>query len=146
MICLTKRERQRENDRQRGQEYLERSGNKPEDVLRATATAGEARSLETDDEISEDHNNLAEDRGDIFRCCVVRVNIGYAETMSIHQRKGEREASGRTDGEYNTLKAIIAVSEEGLRVSMTRFWRGDGDSPRVVKAMRAKRAILWERT
>ena len=49
--------------------------------------------METVDEISEDLNNFAEDRGDIFRCCVVRVNMGYAKTVSIHLRKGnERQA------------------------------------------------------
>jgi hypothetical protein len=26
------------------------------------------------------------------------------------------------------MKAIIAVSDEGPRVTMTRFWSGDGDS------------------
>lgn len=61
--------------------------------MRGAATAGEARHSETVDEVSDDHNNLADDRGDIFSRCVGRVNIGYAKTVSIQQREGnEREA------------------------------------------------------
>ena len=80
----------RKNDRRRGQEYLKCFGNKPQDILRGATTAGEASPLEIANEILDDLNNVSEDRGDILRCCVGRVNMSYAKTVSILWRKGER--------------------------------------------------------
>ncbi len=77
---------------------------------------------------NDDLNDLTNDRGDIFRCCVGRVKMGYAKTMSIQQREGEQKASRHTDGQQSLLKKNIGANDEGPCVSMAGFWSGDGDS------------------
>ncbi len=54
--------------------------------------------------------------------------MGYAKTMSIQQREGERKASRHTDGQHSLLKENIGASDEGLCISMAGLWSGDGDS------------------
>jgi len=67
--------------------------------VRGAVTVGEARDSESVDEISDGLNNLADDRGDIFRRYVDRVKMGYAKTVSKQQREEEREVSRRSNGE-----------------------------------------------
>lgn len=65
-----------------GQEYLEQSGNKLEDLLHGAA---KARPFESAVELREDQSNIGEDRVDIISRVVGWGSTGYAKIMSMRR-------------------------------------------------------------
>jgi len=109
--------------------------------VRGAATAREARPSESIGKINDDLNNLANDRGDIFRCCIGQVKMGYAKTMSIQQHEGDERQADISMGSRAFLRRTLVP----MIRAFASAWQGSGAgmaTARVAKEMRAKRAIL----
>ncbi len=97
--------------------------------------------MESVGKINDDLNNLADDRGDIFRRCIGQVKMGYAKTMSIQQCEGDERQADVLMGSRAFLRRTLVP----MMRAFASAWQGSGVgmvTARVAKEMRAKRVIL----